>query len=182
MLESNLMHSLKIGKNFPSEVNCLVEIPRGCTNKYEYDEIMNVFRLDRVLFESIFYPTEYGMIPQTLNKQDGDPLDIMVFSTFPTFTGCLIPTRPIGILRLIDSGEDDYKVISVCANDPRFDDVKDLSDLSTHAKKEITNFWENYVELQKNKSIQIDGWSGKEKAHEAIRKAHELFNQNHQLP
>jgi inorganic pyrophosphatase len=171
MPKDNLISQLSAGKNPPFEVNCVVEIPKGATNKYEYDEKENIFKLDRALYEAVFYPAEYGFIPQTLNKQDGDPLDVMVLSTFPTFPGCLLPCRPIGVLRLIDSGEEDNKIIAVSANDPRFEEIKELDDLSTHAKKEIKNFFENYAELQTEKKIKIEGWSGKDKAHDLIKEA-----------
>ena len=176
MIKNNFVHSLPAGKNPPFEVNCLVEIPKGCTNKYEYDPEFNLFRLDRVLYEAVFYPTEYGLMPQTFNEEDGDPLDLMVLSTFPTFPGCLVSCRPIGVLRLTDSGETDDKIITVMADDPRFEEINDLADLSVHAKKELKNFWENYAELQPNKKIRIEGWSGKEKAHELIKKAIEAYS------
>ena len=177
----NLIDSLPLGKNPPFEVNCLVEIPKGCTNKYEYDPGLKVFRLDRVLYEAVFYPAEYGLVPQTLNLQDGDPLDAMVLSTFPTFPGCLVSCRPIGVLRITDSGETDDKIIAVLADDPRFEEVNDLADLSAHNKKEIKNFWENYAELQPDKKIRIEGWSGKEKAHELIKKAINAYRQSFPL-
>jgi inorganic pyrophosphatase len=177
MTKDNLVYSLPIGKNPPFEVNCLVEIPKGGTNKYEYDRQLGVFKLDRVLYEAVFYPTEYGVIPQTLNKEDGDPLDVMVLSTFPTFPGCLVSCRPIGVLRLIDSGEEDNKIIAVPADDPRFEEIKELDDLTTHTKKEIKNFWENYAELQPEKKIKVEGWSGKEKAHELIKLASKNFQE-----
>ena len=171
MSKNSLVHRLPVGENPPHEVNCLVEIPKGDTNKYEYDKKFGVFKLDRVLYEAVFYPTEYGIIPQTLNKEDGDPLDVMVLSTFPTFPGCVISCRPIGVLRLVDSGEKDNKIIAVPADDPRFEEIKDLNDLAVHTKKEIKNFWENYAELQPDKKITIKGWSGKEKAHQLIKTA-----------
>jgi len=177
MNKNSLVHHLPVGKNPPDEINCLVEIPKGSTNKYEYDENTGVFRLDRVLYEAVFYPTEYGIIPQTLNKEDGDPLDVMVLSTFPTFPGCVISCRPIGVLRLDDSGEEDDKIIAVPADDPRFTEIKDLNDLPVHTKKEVKNFWENYVELQPDKKIKIVGWSGKEKAHEIIKAAARNFQE-----
>lgn len=171
MSKNNLVHRLPAGKNPPYEVNCLVEIPKGCTNKYEYDKNTGAFVLDRVLYEAVFYPTEYGIIPKTLNIQDGDPLDVMVLSTFPTFPGCVISCRPIGVLRLNDSGEEDNKIIAVPADDPRFEEIKDLNDLPVHTKKEIKNFWENYAELQPDKKIRIDGWSGRQTAHQLIKTA-----------
>ncbi|OGV89372.1 hypothetical protein A2Z41_00240 [Microgenomates group bacterium RBG_19FT_COMBO_39_10] len=175
MPKDNLISQLPAGKNPPFEINCVVEIPKGSSNKYEYDEVIKAFKLDRALYEAVFYPAEYGFIPQTFNKQDDDPLDIMVLSTFPTFPGCLVACRPIGVLRLIDSGEEDNKIIAVSANDPRFEEIRELDDLSIHAKKEIKNFFENYAELQTEKKIKIEGWSGKDKAHEIIRKAIEDY-------
>lgn len=175
MKNNTLVEQLPAGKNPPHEVYCLVEIPKGGTNKYEYDHEMGVFRLDRVLYEAVFYPTEYGIIPQTFNDQDGDPLDIMVLSTFPTFPGCLIACRPIGVLHLVDTKEVDDKIIAVPAHDPRFEEIKNLNDLPNHTKKEIKNFWENYAELQPDKKIKVEGWSGKDKAHDIIKTAIQNF-------
>ncbi len=163
------------GPHPPQEVYCLVEIPRGCTNKYELHKEFNVFTLDRVLYESVFYPCEYGLIPQTLTD-DGDPLDIMVLSTFPTFPGCLIVARPIATLSLEDSGEKDDKVVAVPQDDPRFDHVRQLTDLNPHFKKEIKNFWENYAELQPDKTIKIIGWRGIEFTHRLIEKSVKQFS------
>jgi inorganic pyrophosphatase len=168
---SNLFHNLPPGPNFPEEVYCLVEIDRGGSNKYEYDKELGVFRLDRALYGSVFYPTEYGFIPQTWSADDGDPLDIMVLSTFPTFPGCLLKSRPIGLLKMTDSGRKDNKIIAAASDDPRFDEVKNLDDLEPHFKKEIENFWGNYSDLQPDKEIKVLGWSGVEKAYKIIEKA-----------
>jgi len=167
----NLFHQLPVGPNPPKDVYCIVEIPTGCSNKYEYDENLGVFKLDRVLYGAVFFPAEYGIIPQTWSETDDDPLDIMVFTSFPTFTGCLLTCRPIGLLRMIDSGEKDNKILAVASNDPRFSQVGSLHDLPPHKKREIANFWENYSELQPNKKIKIEGWSKKEVAWEIIKKA-----------
>lgn len=167
---SNLFHQLPTGPKPPEEVFCIVEIPRGCTNKYEYNRKYKVFLLDRVLYESVFYPTEYGIIPRTW-QPDEDPLDIMVLSTFPTFPGCVLVARPIGILKLLDSGKKDSKIIGVPRDDPRFDNFKELKDLTTHFKKEIWNFWENYAELQPDKKIIISGWGEKKEAYQIINEA-----------
>ena len=171
--------ALPVGDNYPFEINCLVEIPKGCTNKYELDKENGVFKLDRVLYEAVFFPAEYGIVPQTLNEEDGDPLDIMVLSSFPTFPGCLISCRPIGVIRLTDTRESDAKIIAVPKDDPRFEEVRELGHLSVHQKKELVNFWENYSELQPNKKIKIKGWSHKERAYEMIRKAHKNFLKLH---
>ena len=176
----NLFHTLPPGPKPPHEVYCLVEIPRGTSNKYEYDKKLGVFKLDRALYGSVFYPTEYGFIPKTWSADDGDPLDIMVLSTFTTFPGCLLKARPIGLLRMIDSGEKDNKIVAVASDDPRFEKINDLSDLEPHFKKEVENFWENYAELQPDKKIEIEGWSGVKEAHkmieEAIRSYKERFS------
>lgn len=174
MQKNNLLHKIPAGPNPPEEVYCLVEIPRGCTNKYEYHKKFAVFALDRVLYESVFYPCEYGLIPQTLTD-DGDPLDIMVLSTFPTFPGCLIKARPVATLRLIDSGKQDDKVIAVPKDDPRFSHVKELKNLNPHFKKEIKNFWENYAELQTDKKIKIVGWQNAKSTCQLIQKAIENY-------
>lgn len=179
-MENSLIHNLPSGKNPPEEIYCLVEIPKGKTNKYEYDRKLGVFRLDRVLYEAVFYPAEYGVIPQTLNMADNDPVDIMVLSTFPTFPGCLIACRPVGVLKMIDTGEGDDKIIAVPANDPRFEHIKDLNDLTPHLKKEIVNFWENYAELQPNKKIKIKGWGSRTTALRLIRQAIKNYQQEFQ--
>ena len=171
MSNFNLLNRIPVGPKPPKEIYCLVEIPKGATNKYEYDHKFDAFRLDRVLYEAVFYPTEYGIIPRTLNEADGDPLDVMVPSSFSTFPGCVLACRPIGMLRLLDCGEQDNKIIAAPCDDPRFNEVKELDDLASHFKKEIKNFWENYSEIQPGKKIKIEGWSGKKAAYETIKKA-----------
>lgn len=167
----NLFHLVSVGDNLPHEVNCLVEIPKGSTNKYEYDHHSGYFYLDRVLYEAVFFPFEYGIIPQTWNDKDKDPLDIFVLSSFSTFPGCIINCRPIGVIRINDTGEQDDKVVAVPVHDPRFSQVKQLKDIPSHTKKEIENFWENYSELQPDKKIKVEGWGEKKAAHELIKKA-----------
>lgn len=167
----NLFHLVTAGDNLPQEVNCLVEIPKGSTNKYEYNHHSGYFHLDRVLYEAVFFPFEYGIIPQTWNEKDKDPLDILVLSSFSTFPGCVISCRPIGVIRINDTGEQDDKIAAVPIYDPRFSQVKRLKDLPPHAKKEIENFWENYSELQPDKKIKVEGWGGKKVAHELIKEA-----------
>ena len=167
----NLFHLVSIGDNLPHEVNCLVEIPKGSTNKYEYDHRSGYFYLDRVLYEAVFFPFEYGIIPQTWNDKDKDPLDILVLSSFSTFPSCVISCRPVGVIRINDTGEQDDKIIAVPVNDPRFSQVKELKDLPPHSKKEIENFWENYSELQPDKKIKVEGWGEKKAAQALIKKA-----------
>jgi len=169
MNTNNLFHQIPAGPKPPKEVYCLVEIPKGTSNKYEYDKELDVFKLDRVLYSAIFYPTEYGIIPRTWCEEDSDPLDIMVISSFSTFPGCLLVARPIGLLRMIDCSVQDNKIIAVPSHDPRFNTISDLSDLAPHFKLEISNFFENYARLQPDKKIKVEGWSNREAAWERIK-------------
>lgn len=155
------------GPNPPKIVYCRVEIPKGGTNKYEFDHKMNQLILDRVLPGSVFYPTEYGYIPSTL-AEDGDPLDIMVIVSSSTIPGCLIKARVIGALDILDTGQRDTKVIAVAENDPRMDHYQSLDDLSPAVKEEIVDFWESYAKLEMKKKIKVGDWLPKETAYQII--------------
>lgn len=137
-------------------VDAFIEIPRGSQNKYEYDKEANVFRLDRVLYSPMHYPTEYGYLEETL-AEDGDPLDILVLSTAPTFPGCVIKSRVVGVLLMSDDKGKDEKLLAVPVDDPRFDHIKDLNDVAPHILKEIAHFFQVYKDLE-NKETQIEGW------------------------
>ena len=137
-------------------VNVLIEIPAGSKNKYEFDKDMGAFALDRVLFSSVQYPYDYGFIPNTL-ADDGDPLDGMVLMDQPTFPGCVIAARPIGMLEMIDGGDRDEKILCVPAEDPRYADVKTLADVAPHRLDEIAEFFKTYKNLEK-KVTEILGW------------------------
>ena len=139
-------------------VNVLIEIPAGSKNKYEFDKDLNAFALDRVLYSSVQYPYDYGFIPNTL-ADDGDPLDGMVLMDQPTFPGCVIPARPIGMLEMIDGGDRDEKILCVPDKDPRYADVKSLSDVAQHRLDEIAEFFRSYKNLEK-KVTEILGWKG----------------------
>ncbi len=169
--------TIPTGPNPPETVYCQVEIPRGGTNKYEFDHKNKVFILDRVLHSTVFYPTEYGFIPQTL-AEDNDPLDIMVISTFSTFPGCLVKARVVGALNINDTGKKDTKIISIAPDDPRMEHIQTLDDLAPHFKKEIVDFWENYAKLQKDKEIKIGNWIEKEEAYQIINQAIERGRSN----
>jgi inorganic pyrophosphatase len=140
----------------PGLVNVLIEIPAGCKNKYEFDKEMNAFALDRVIYSSVKYPYDYGFIPNTL-ADDGDPLDGMVLIDEPTFPGCVIAARPIGMLEMIDGGDRDEKILCVPDQDPRYTQVKSLSDVAPHRLDEIAEFFKTYKNLQR-KVTEILGW------------------------
>lgn len=113
----NLLHELSPGSDIPNVINVVVEIVKGSRNKYEYSKEAGVFKLDRVLYSPFVYPAEYGFVPQT-HYDDGDPLDVLVMMNLPTFPGCVIEARPLGMLRMIDSGEADSKILAVPATTP----------------------------------------------------------------
>ena len=155
-------------------VEAVVEIPFRSRNKYEIDKKTGRIKLDRVLYSAMGYPAEYGTIENTL-APDGDPLDILILATEPTYPGCIIPARVIGYLTMIDNGKEDYKLISVVACDPRYDEIKELSDVSAFTLKEIKNFFENYKSLQEIK-VEVGEYYSKEEALNLI----ELCKKNYQ--
>ncbi|MBX5437178.1 MAG: inorganic diphosphatase [Alicyclobacillaceae bacterium] len=143
-------------------VDVFVEIPKGSQNKYEYDKEAGVFRLDRVLYSPMHYPADYGYIANTL-AEDGDPLDVLVLTSVPTFPGCVIETRIVGILLMSDDKGQDEKLIGVADKDPRFAHVQTLEDVPPHILKEIAHFFEVYKDLE-GKETRIEGWRGTEDA------------------
>ena len=153
----------------------LVEIPRGSNNKYELDKDKGYFRLDRVLYSPVFYPADYGFIQETL-ADDGDPLDAMVMTTFPTFPGCLINARIIGMFIMEDEKGRVEKVLGVPVNDPRFDSINTLGDLEKHILKEFEHFFSVYKNLEE-KEVIVEGWADAAEAVKTIKKAKENFIQ-----
>jgi inorganic pyrophosphatase len=164
---------LPIGARTPEVVNAVVEIPRGGSNKYEYDRELQVFRLDRALHSSVYYPCEYGFIPGTLGE-DGDALDIMVLTGRPTFTGCLLEARPVGLLKMVDGGDADWKVLAVGLNDPEHAHIKTHSDVYPHVLREIEHFFAIYKQLE-GKETKVEGWREMKEAHKVIVAGKERF-------
>ncbi len=159
-------------------VEATIEIPMGTQNKYEVDPKTRKIKLDRVLFSSVSYPSEYGFIENTLSG-DGDPLDILVLSTFPTFPGCIIKGRVLGYLELIDNGDTDEKVITVNSTDPRFDHIQTLEDLPEHTIDEIKEFFKTYKHLQGIK-VQVGNIYGVEETKKLIDECKKRFIENNQ--
>ena len=143
-------------------VEAIIEIPLKTKNKFEIDKKTNKIKLDRVLYSAMSYPAEYGYIENTL-ANDGDPLDILVISSEPTFPGCVVPSRVIGYLKVIDKGFEDYKLIAVVDVDPRYNEINELSDLSNFTLEEIKNFFQNYKTLQ-NIKVEVGDYHSKEEA------------------
>jgi len=165
--------SLPIGNGAPDEVNAVIEIPRGQTNKYEYDKQLHVFRLDRNLYSPVHYPGDYGFIPCTLSL-DGDPLDVLVLVDAPSFTGCLMTVRPIGMLEMVDQEKEDEKILAVGTNNPLFTDVHDYAKLYPHLLLEIEHFFTVYKELEA-KTTKIVGWKNAERARAMVSECQERY-------
>ena len=153
-------------------VEAIIEIPNGSRNKFEIKD--GKIKLDRVLYSSMSYTAEYGFIDNTLAK-DGDPLDILVIGSEPSYPGCIIPAKVIGALKMLDNGKEDYKIISVVAVDPRYNEVNTLDDLSSFVLDEIKNFFENYKTLQ-NIPVDVLDYYGKEEAFKVIESSKQRYN------
>ncbi len=155
-------------------VQAVIEIPYRSRNKYEVDHETKKIKLDRVLYSAMAYPAEYGFLENTL-ALDGDPLDILVIGTEPTYPGCVVPARIVGYLEAVDNGNEDYKLISVVDVDPRYNEVNELSDLPSFILDEIKNFFENYKTLQKIE-VKVSSYHSKEEALKLIEKCKERYN------
>ncbi|WP_342252431.1 inorganic diphosphatase [Spiroplasma endosymbiont of Amphibalanus improvisus] len=154
-------------------INMIVEIPKGSSNKYEYDQDTKKIFLDRVLYGANFYPGEYGFIENTLDY-DCDPLDVISLITYPTVPGCQIKVRILGTIKMIDNGEPDTKIFGVVDSDPRFNHIQTLEDVPQHLRDEIKNFFLQYKALQK-KPVEINGWGNFEDAINEINMCKKLF-------
>lgn len=150
-------------------VEVVIEIPRGSRNKYEIDEASGALRLDRVLFSSVHYPTDYGFIQGT-HAPDGDHLDVLVIVEEPTFPGCRLTARPIGLLKMHDEKGEDYKILAVPLADPRLSRITALDQLDPHWLQEIENFFNVYKTLEPEKEVAIEGWGNHDEAWLAIER------------
>jgi inorganic pyrophosphatase len=161
------------GPHPPELVTAVIEIPRGSRNKYELDKETGMMKLDRVLYSAVHYPGDYGFIPRTLHE-DGDPIDILVRINEPTFPGCQIECRPIGVLRMLDKGEPDDKVLAVPASDPFHNEYFDIADIPQHYLKEVEHFFHIYKDLE-GKRVQVVGWDKSEVAMQLIEESIERY-------
>ncbi|MGH7477506.1 MAG: inorganic diphosphatase [Longimicrobiales bacterium] len=162
-------HDLPPGPQPPTVLNCIVEIPGGSRNKYELEKDSGLFRFDRLLYSSVHYPGDYGFVPQTL-ADDGDPLDVLVLVTEPTFTGCLIRVRPIGVFEMTDQEELDEKLLAVPLRDPLFSEYAGLGDVAPHLLREVEHFFAVYKELEGARTVSL-GWNDRERADAIIQAA-----------
>ena len=154
-----------------------IEIPKGQRNKYEMDHHTGRIRLDRRLFTSTSYPADYGFVEETLGG-DGDPLDALVLLDEPTFPGCLIRVRALGMFRMTDEAGPDEKLLCVPVGDPRQDHLQDISDVSEFDQLEIQHFFEVYKDLEPGKSVEGADWVGRREAEEEIRRSYQRLKDN----
>lgn len=164
---------LPIGNKAPYELNTIIEDPKGSFNKYKFSESRYVFRYDRTLYSPLYYPADYGWICGTKEIGRTKPLNILVMSTNPTFTGCLVVARPIGALLMNHPTGPDNKVLAVAVADPRFVDIKSIKDLSDHYLLEIRHFFEMYQVLEEH-SVSVGGWIDADDTLDMIRDAANL--------
>jgi inorganic pyrophosphatase len=159
-------HEVSVGRTPPAFINGIIEIPRGSRAKYEIDKQSGLIKLDRVIYASMYYPLNYGFIPQTLGE-DGDPLDIVVLTQVSVVPLCIIPSKVIGVMQMIDRGEADEKIIAVAEEDPSVSHIDNVKDLPEHLISELRHFFENYKTLE-NKKVVINEFLPKEQAYDVI--------------
>jgi inorganic pyrophosphatase len=169
-------HEVSIGPNPPEIVNGIIEIPKGSRAKYEIDKESGLIKLDRVIYASMYYPLNYGFIPQTLGE-DNDPLDIVVLTQVSVVPRCLIPCKVVGVMQMVDRGEADDKIIAVALQDASVSHINDVAELPEFFKIELKHFFENYKSLE-NKIVVVDEFLGKEKAQQIIQESIKRYNEN----
>jgi inorganic pyrophosphatase len=172
-------HFVSVGKQTPSVVTAIIEIPKGSSYKYEIDKESGLLFLDRVLSSPVYYPVNYGFIPQTY-CEDGDALDIMVINQDPVQPLCMMNAKVIGVMKMIDGGESDDKILAVHADDPLFKPIKDIEEIkliNPRLLQEIEQFFKIY-KLLDNKKVEVNGWFGKVEAEKVIQSSMALYEAN----
>lgn len=163
------LHELPSGRRIPNEIYVVVEVPYGHRNKYEYDSELGAIVLDRPLFSPVHYPGDYGFVPGTL-ADDGDPLDVLVMVKTPTFPGCVVAARPLGVLMMQDEKGGDEKILAVPTTDPSFETYHSLSDVPPHFLREMDHFFRVYKELE-GKHVTSIGWKDRWEAEQVIKES-----------
>ncbi len=173
--DDNAWHRVSPGMQLPVFVNAIIEIPKGSKGKYEIDKDSGLLRLDRILFSSVMYPANYGFIPKTY-CDDEDPLDILVLCSVDVFPMSIIEAKVIGVMRMVDNGEQDDKIIAVAKNDMSVNYIDELESLPPHTMKEIVRFFQDYKALE-HKNVTVEKLLGREDAYRVINDSIELYNQ-----
>ncbi len=169
----NPWHSVSPGDKIPDIVNGIIEIPKGIRAKYELDKDSGLLRLDRVLYSSVYYPANYGFIPQTY-CDDKDPLDILILTQIDVVPLCIVPAKVIGVMRMLDNGEADDKIIAVSAGDPSVNHINDISELPQHFISELRNFFEDYKKLE-NKTVVVEEFFDRKTAIEILQDSFKMY-------
>lgn len=156
------------------ELTCIVEIPKGSRNKYEYDAKLGAIKLDRFISASVVYPTDYGYVPETL-APDGDPLDVLVCVSEPTLPGCIVVAKAVGLFKMSDEKGPDDHVVCVPCEDPGWNVFNDVDDLPRLLRDEISHFFAVYKDLDEGRCSEVGGWAGRDKARDAVEKARRAF-------
>ncbi len=170
---SNPWHKVSVGEKCPDVVNGIIEIPQNTRAKYELDKDSGLLMMDRVIYSSMYYPANYGFIPQTY-CDDKDPLDIVILSQITIVPLCIVSAKVIGVMRMLDAGEMDDKIIAVAENDMGVNHIDDVSELPQHFKRELKNFFEDYKKLE-NKTVQVEEFQDSKIAKEIVNKSIEDY-------
>ena len=171
----NIWHDIGEERISPEDFVAVIEIPKGCSNKYELDKETGMLKLDRVLYTATHYPANYGFIPKTY-AGDNDPLDVLVICQESMYPLTLVECYPIGVIKMIDSDEEDEKIIAISKNDPYFNCYRDITALPDHISKEIMHFFEVYKQLE-GKTTTVDKVYGREEAEKIIKNCIENYKQ-----
>jgi inorganic pyrophosphatase len=169
----NPWHGVSAGKKVPEIVNTIIEIPKGSKGKYELDKESGLLKLDRVLYSSVHYPANYGFIPRTY-CDDQDPLDILVICSIDVDPLCIIESKVIGVMRMVDDDEEDDKIIAVAEKDMAVNYINDISELPPHTIVELRRFFEDYKKLE-HKHVVVEEFLNREEAYRIINQAVELY-------
>lgn len=172
----NPWHNVSAGENLPNIVNGIIEIPKGTRAKYELDKESGLLRLDRVLYSSVYYPANYGFIPQTY-CDDKDPLDILILTQIDVVPLCIVPAKIIGVMRMLDNGEADDKIIAVGAGDPSINHINDIAELPQHFISELRNFFEDYKKLE-NKTVVVEEFLNRNTAIEILQDSFKMYKEH----
>lgn len=172
--KTNPWHAVSEGAEAPEIVNAIIEIPKNTRAKYELDKASGMLKLDRVLYSSMYYPANYGFIPRTYCDDD-DPLDILVLSQITIVPMCIVSAKVIGVMRMLDGGELDDKIIAVAENDMSVNHISDISELPRHYLKELRNFFEDYKKLE-NKTVEVENFQDAKIAKKIIDQSIEDYN------
>jgi inorganic pyrophosphatase len=173
MSKESPWHNISPGENIPVNVNAIIEIPKGSKAKYEIDKESGLLKLDRVLFSSVMYPANYGFIPQTY-CDDHDPLDILVLCSVDVYPLSIVEAKVVGVMHMVDSGEQDDKIIAVASKDMSVNYIDDLDQLPPHTMTEIVRFFQDYKALE-HKNVTVENLMGKEAAHQIIQESLKLY-------